>query len=328
MSGGLRVIDADEVRRRLTIEACIPLVRQAMIALSAGTVRQLLRSFIGMGEGRTFALMPAALPSGDWGVEAPFGAKLVSVFADPSHPGHRAHEGLVVLFDGETGRPVSVADGSEITRIRTAAASAVATDALARPNASTLAVLGLGAQARTHIESIARVRPLQSVRVWGRDLHQAERFAQAMQDEHSLPVEAVARAAAAVDGADIVCSVTTAADPILEGAWIAPGTHLNIVGSSAPTAAEIDSDLVVRSLFIADHREHVLAHGGEFVRARAAGRVGDDHVVAEIGDVLSGNHPGRTAADQITLYKSLGHAVQDLAAAAWLYAQPRLPDVQ
>jgi ornithine cyclodeaminase/alanine dehydrogenase-like protein (mu-crystallin family) len=312
---GLVVFDAAAVRRALTYEVAIPVVREAMIALSDGRVRQLLRSFIGLGEGRTFAIMPAALDA-----HGAFGAKLVSVFND-GH-GRKSHQGLVCLFDGESGAPVCLADAETVTAIRTPAASAVATDALARPEASILAVLGLGLQAAGHIEAITRVRSLSEVRVWGRTFAKTQAFAQEMFRRHGLRVTAHGEAQAAVAGADIVCTVTGAADPILQGAWIAPGTHINLVGSSGPAQAEADADLVAQARFIADHREHVLAHGGEFLRAKAAGRVGDDHVACEIGAVLAGAAPGRTSPDQITLYKSLGHAVQDIAATAWLHAHP------
>ncbi|HEY2358235.1 MAG TPA: ornithine cyclodeaminase family protein [Phenylobacterium sp.] len=312
--GGLIVFDAPDVRQRLDLDAARSVVREAMIALSDGRVRQLLRSFIGLGEGRTFAIMPAAL-----GDRTAFGAKLVSVFADGT--GHKAHEGLVVLFDGDSGAPVCVADAGEVTAIRTPAASAAATDALARPDADSLAVLGLGRQALGHIAALARVRPLTSVRVWGRNPGRAQAFAEQAARETGLLVQAFADAERTVADASIICTVTAASDPVLKGGWVAPGTHVNLVGSSGPGQAEADNALVARGRFIVDHREHVLVHGGEFLRARMAGLVEDAHIAAEIGEVFAGAAPGRTSADEITVYKSLGHAVQDLAVTAWLNAQ-------
>lgn len=314
--GGMVVFDARAVREHLSYDVAIPVVREAMLALSDGRVRQLLRSFIGMGEGRTFAIMPAALS--DRGV---FGAKLVSVFADGA--GRKAHEGLVVLFDGETGAPVCLADAGEITAVRTAAASAVATDALARRDAGVLAVLGLGKQAAAHIQALSKVRDLREVHVWGRSIQKAEAFAADMAAATGLRISAAASAATATQDAEIVCTVTAAADPILTLAGVAPGAHVNVVGSSGPAQAEIAADLVTASRFIVDHREHVLAHGGEFLRAKTARLVGDDHIAGEIGEVLSGALPGRTSPEEITLYKSLGHAAQDLAAAAWLHRYAR-----
>ena len=309
----LVVFDAAAVRAGLDADRLIPVIRDAMIALSGGRVRQNLRSFIGLGEGRTFALMPAAFSD-----EGLFGAKLVSVFADGA--GRKAHEGVVVLFDGHTGVPVCIADAGEITALRTAAASAVATQVLARPDARTLSILGLGRQAAEHIVAIAQVRTLESIRVWGRDLPRAEAFAAEMTALIGLSVSAVASPRAAAENADILCTVTAAVDPILEGAWVMPGAHINVVGSSGPSAAEIDTDLVVRSRFIVDHAEHVRVHGGEFLRTLATGRIGEDHIAAQIGAVLSGAAPGRTHSDEITVYKSLGHAVQDIAAAGLLYS--------
>ena len=309
--GDLVVLDAEAVRARLTYEAAIPVVREAMIALSDGRVRQQLRSFLPWGEGKTFAIMPAAMS--ETGV---FGAKLVSVFKRPD--GAKAHEGVVLLFDPQSGAPVCLADAGEITAIRTAAASAVATDALARSDAAVLTLLGAGKQAAAHAQAIAKVRALRQVRVWARAEGQARALAADIAATSGIEALAVPMDEA-LAGADIVCTVTAAADPILSAAQVGTGTHITVVGSSGPAQAEIAADLVAAGRFVVDHREHVLAHGGEFLRAKAAGLVGDDHIAAEIGEVLAGARPGRTSPDDITLYKSLGHAAQDLAVAAWLY---------
>lgn len=310
----MRLIDRDEVRERLTYEVCIPLVRQAMIAFSKGETRQHLRSILPLSEGRLFGIMPGAL-----GTHAYFGAKLISVFHGNFAKGIQSHQGVVVLFDGESGAPVCVAHAGEITAIRTAAASAVATDALARPDAARMAILGYGEQAATHARAISRVRKLEAITVWGRDAERAKAFATAVEAELRLPVVVASGVRQAVAGADIVTTVTNAREPILEGAWLAPGTHVNLVGSSGAGPVEVDNDLVVRSRFIADSREGVLAQGAEFLCAKAAGLIDDSHVVGEIGQVLAGDLEGRQSPDQITAYKSLGHVVQDLAAAKALY---------
>lgn len=310
----MKVIDRDEVTERLTYEVCMPLVRQAMIALSRGETRQLLRSIIQLGGGRMFGIMPGAL-----GERAMFGAKLISVFPENFAKGVQSHQGVVVLFDGESGAPICIVHAGEVTAIRTAAASAVATDALARPDATRLAILGYGEQALTHARAVSKVRPLSRITVWGRSADRARAFAARLEAELGLPVAAPGDVESTVAEADIICTVTTAAEPILAGAWVKPGAHLNLVGSSFAGPVEVDSDLVVRSRFIADYREGVLAQGAEFLRAKAAGLVGDDHVVGEIGQVLDGVLPGRQSPDQITVYKSLGHVVQDLAAAQALY---------
>lgn len=310
----MRIIDRDEVARKLTYELCIPLVREAMIAFSKGVTRQHLRSILPLGPKGVFGIMPGALGEG-----AMFGAKLISVYPGNFAKGVQSHQGVVVLFDGESGAPVCVAHAGEITAIRTAAASAVATDALARPEAAAMAILGYGEQATTHARAIAKVRRLSKIAVWGRDAGRATAFAARMGAELGLPVAAADSVEAAVADADIITAVTNAREPILRGAWVAPGAHVNLVGSSGPGPTEVDHDLVVRSRFIADSREGVLAQGAEFLYAKAAGLVGDDHVVGEIGQVLAGDLPGRQSADQITVYKSLGHVVQDLAAAKALY---------
>jgi ornithine cyclodeaminase len=312
----MRVIGREEVARRLTYEVCIPVVREAMIAFSRGDTRQLLRSIIPLAKGRALGIMPGAL-----GDEAPFGAKIISVYPENFAKGSQSHQGVVILFDPADGAPVAVVHAGEITAIRTAAASAVATDVLARADASRLAILGYGEQAVTHARAIAKVRPLRSITVWGRSPARAADFAERMGAELTLLVHAVDTVEAAVAEADIVCTVTAAREPILKGAWVRPGAHLNLVGSSHAAPVEVDNDLVVRSRFVADSREGVLAQGAEFLRAKEAGLIGDDHIVAEIGQVLAGDVVGRQSDDEITVYKSLGHVVQDLASAWTLYGQ-------
>src|ERR1700733_10790906 len=290
----MRFIDREEVARRLTYEVCIPIVREAMIALSPGAM----------------------------GASAPFGAKLISVFQENFAKGKQSHQGLVILFDPETGAPVCVVDAGEITAIRTAAASAVATGALARPDARRLAILGYGEQATTHARAISKVCDLESISIWGRSRERARAFAERMQAELAVPVVTASDVEEAVAEADIICTVPSAVEPILKGAWVRAGTHLNLVGSSHAGPVEVDNDLVVRSRFIADSREGVLKQGAEFLRAKGAGLIGDNHIVAEIGQVLAGEIEGRRSAQEITAYKSLGHVVQDLASAWAMYSQP------
>jgi len=311
----MRFIDREEVARRLTYEVCIPIVRQAMISLSKGETKQLLRSIIPLSEGRLLGIMPGAM-----GAHAPFGAKLISVFHENYARGMQSHQGLVILFDPESGAPVCVVDAGEVTAIRTAAASAVATDALARKDARRLALLGYGEQAGTHARAIAKVRHLKSIVVWGRSPERGAAFAGRVRAELGVPAFAAASAREAVAEADIICTVTPAAEPILKGEWVRPGTHVNVVGSGIAGPTEVDNNLVVHSRFIADSREGVLQQGAEFLRAKAAGLVGDDHIVGEIGQVLSRQIEGRRSEEEITVYKSLGHVVQDLACAWALFS--------
>ena len=310
----MRFIERDEVFRRLTYEICIPIVRQAMIAFSRGETEQLLRSIIPLSEGRFFGIMPGAM-----GANAVFGAKLISVFHGNFAKGVPSHQGVVVLFEPESGAPVCIVDAGAITAIRTAAASAVATDALARKDARRLALLGYGEQAETHARAIQKVRQLDSIVVWGRDRQRARGFAERLQPQMGVPITAAPTVQETGSEADIICTLTSSYDPILKGEWVRPGTHVNAVGSSYAGPAEIDNDLVARSRFIVDSREGVLQQGGEFLRAKAAGLVGDEHIVGEIGQVLAGEIEGRRNKDEVTIYKSLGHVVQDLAAAWALY---------
>ncbi len=312
----MRFIDREEVAQRLTYEKCIPIVREAMIAFSHGETKQLLRSIIPLADGRMFGLMPGAM-----GERAVFGAKLISVFPDNFARGMQSHQGLVILFDPESGAPVCAAHAGEITAIRTAAASAVATDALARKDARRLAMLGYGEQAATHARAISKVRKLESITVWGRSLERAHAFSAKMQPELTCPLGIAPTVREAVAHADIVCTVTAASEPILHGEWIRPGTHVNVVGSGYAGPAEVDNDLVVRSRFFVDSREGVLQQGAEFLRAKAAGLITGDHIVAEIGQVLAGTVAGRRSDEEITVYKSLGHIVQDLASAWALYSE-------
>jgi len=288
-----------------------------MIAFSRGDTKQTLRSYIPLSDGRIFGVMPGAL-----GAHAPFGAKLISVFRENAAKGVQSHQGLVLLFDPDSGAPVCIVDGGEVTAIRTAAASAVATDALASPDAHRLAIFGAGEQALTHMRAIAKVRKLTGAAIWGRSQEKARAFSAHHQPEFKFPVTAVDTAEEAAAKADILCTVTGASEPILKGAWVRPGAHVNLVGSSYPGPAEVDNDLVVRSRFIVDSREGILRQGAEFLRAKEAGLIGDDHIVGEIGEVLAGKVEGRRSPDEITVYKSIGHIVQDLASAWALYSHP------
>ena len=312
----IRFIDRDEVARRLTYELCIPLVRNAMIAFSRGETKQLLRSILPLSDGRLFGVMTGAL-----GSHAAFGAKLIAVFQDDARKGLPSHQGVVVLFDPQSGAPLCVVHAGELTAIRTAAASAVATAVLARPDASRLTIIGCGEQAATHARAIAKVRCLESITVWGRSQERASSFVERMQGEFAIPMTACVSAEDAAADAHIICTVTAASEPVVKGAWIRPGTHLNLVGSGYPGPTEVDNELVVRSRFCVDSREGVLRQGAEFLRAKEAGLIGDDHIVAEIGQVLAGEAEGRRSPGEITVYKSLGHVVQDLASAWALYSR-------
>jgi ornithine cyclodeaminase len=260
--------------------------------------------------------MPGALVK-----EGFFGAKLVSIFPQNTAHGLQSHQGVVTLFDPQIGAPICIAHAGEITRVRTAAASAVATDLLSRPKAQRLAILGYGEQAGSHLDAIACVRSLTSITVWGRHYDRATAFARDAVARTGLRVRACASAREAVADAEIVCTVTAASDPILRAEWLPPGVHVNAVGASTPDAAEIDEALVAQARLFVDHRESALRQGGEIQRAKAAGLVDDDCVAAELGEVILGQSQGRRSDGETTVYKSLGNVVQDLVSVAWLYAK-------
>lgn len=306
----MRYFDKAQVETMLTYPLCVDAVRRAMIALSAGETRQLLRSILPLAGDRLIGVMPGAMAA-----DGVFGAKLISVTPDNPARGMSTHQGVIVLFDPASGLPTACVEAGAITGIRTAATSAAATAALANPDWRRLAILGAGEQAHAHALAIAGERPLERLTVWGRSPDRAEALARRLRAVLPCPIAVAFEAREAVRDADVICTVTSAASPILFSAWVKDGAHLNVVGSSHAGPIEIDNALVARARFVADYRPGVLAQGAEFLSAKAAGLVDDSHVVAELGEVLSGAAPGRTRADEVTLFKSLGHVVQDLAAA-------------
>jgi ornithine cyclodeaminase len=305
--------DAAQVEELLDYPGCIDAVRRAMIALSSGERPQPLRQIFTVGDNQMFGTMP-----GELAALSTFGAKLVSVFADPERPGCTRHQGVVVAYDGKTGAVSCIADAEPITRIRTGCASAVATDALARKDAEVLAIFGTGVQADAHLRALPLVRDFREILLWGRSPEKTRRFAEQMSEELGRAITPVPDAREAASRADVICTVSSSAEPIVLGEWVKPGTHVNLVGSSYVGPVEVDSALVAKARYIADYRPGVLAQAAELAVARDAGLIGDSHVVGEIGEVLAGRIPGRENDEQITIYKSLGHVAQDLASAAYL----------
>jgi ornithine cyclodeaminase len=290
-----------------------------MIALSEGRAVAPLRSIMAMPGARgMLGNMPGYLAD-----PACFGVKLVSLMPRNEPGRYSSHLGLVLLFESEHGCPVGILDAAEITAIRTAAASGLATRLLARPDAGDLAILGAGEQARSHLEAMLAVRPLRRIRVWARDRAKAEVFAGTEGARHGVAIETSGSVPEAVAGADIICTLTKAREPILLGDWISRGAHLNVVGSSIASAAEIDTAAVVQSRFFVDCRNSAVNEGGEYLRALRCGAISAAHIAAEIGEVANGTHPGRTSRDEVTLYKSLGVAPQDLASAHYVLDKAR-----
>jgi ornithine cyclodeaminase/alanine dehydrogenase-like protein (mu-crystallin family) len=319
----IRVLRGAEVRQLLPMAECIDLMQRTMIAVSEGRVVLPLRSILVMpGDRGMMGMMPGYLADPEC-----FGVKLVSLIPRNKPPQYSSHLGLVLLFEADHGQPVALLDAAEITAIRTAAASGLATRLLARPEAGDLALLGAGEQARSHLEAMLSVRALRRIRVWARDRDKARQFAEAQGARHRVAIESSPTVREAIAGADIICTTTKAREPILQGDWLMPGTHLNVVGSSIATAAEIDTPAVVNARFFVDRRESTVNEGGEYLRALKSGAITADHILAEIGEVANGSKMGRTSPLDVTLYKSLGIAPQDLASAHYVLAKARAAGV-
>ena len=315
VANGLAVISAEQIEHFLPMADVIPLMRDTMIAVSQGQADLPLRMVMPVsGTSNLFGIMPGHLVDPDI-----LGAKLVAVFPHNPQSGLSSHMGLVVLFDAENGRPRAVLDAAAITAIRTAAASAAATDALANEKAGDLAILGTGEQAMMHLRSMNLVRPLRRIRIWGRRADASSSFATACQAEVGVPIEPCDTVRAATEGADIICTVTGASDPILHAVDVAAGAHVNLVGASVQSSAEASVDLVKTARYFVDFRPSAMAQAGELKRAIDAGAVDADHIRGEIGEVFSAAVSGRTAVEDVTIYKSLGVAAQDLTTAqlAW-----------
>ncbi len=292
------VLDEPAVQQRLHYQDLIPAIAEALAALSSGKVVQPVRSVLPVAPHQGFfAVMPAYADGGAGGL----GAKLVTFY--PQNVGIHTHHAVIVLFKAETGEPLAMMDGRLITEMRTAAASAVATQHLARADASVLAILGSGVQAKSHLAALRLVRSFTEVRVW------SPRNAKAFAQQHG--VKAVATGQDAVRGADVVVVAASATTPILQGRWLSPGAHVNAIGATRPDWRELDDDLIMRARVFVDSRDAALRESGDVMAARGAG--GE---VVEIGAVVAGADPGRRTAEEITLFKSVGVAVEDVAAAA------------
>jgi ornithine cyclodeaminase len=311
------IIGAATVRRLLPMPDCIEAMDRAMRAASNGAVEAPARTIAPLADGLSyFIVMPGCL-----GSPPLYGAKLVSLHPNNPAAGRPAVQGFVALFDGASGIPVALIDGAEITRLRTAAASALATRALARMDAATHGILGAGVQAASHLEAIACVRPIEHVHVWARDPAKARAFAQ-RHASPGVPVEAVDDPAEAA-ACDIVSVATNATEPVLRGAWLRPGAHLNLVGSHEPQHREADTLAVAKAAVYVDSRAGALREAGDLLIPLREGRIGETHICGELGEVLEGRAPRRRDAAQVTLYKSLGLVAQDLYAAAYVLEAAR-----
>ncbi|MBN8842062.1 MAG: ornithine cyclodeaminase family protein [Sphingomonadales bacterium] len=316
----LKILPGAVVRETLDMTMAIELVRKAMIATSRPGSVQPTRWMVDLptADHAVLGLMPGLLPD-----EPLFGAKVTAVYPENHQIGLASHQSLILLFDKAHGVPTALIDGAEITGTRTAAASAVATDQLARADASILAVLGYGVQAERHIEAIMQVRPIRSLRLWGRKKDRAEHLADRIARRWSLDIEVAPDAKSAVDGAHIVCTVTAAREPILLADWVSPGAHVNIVGSSSADAIEVDPLLLARARLFVDAMPAAMSLGGDIIAAIDRGLFCRDDIAGEIGAVLDGRELGRRSEDEITAYKSVGIPAQDIVCANHVVAEAR-----
>ena len=314
------VLAEADVHRLLPMAECIEAMAGVLRALTRGEALQPLRSIL-RPEGAP-GLM-ASMPSWRGGPEPVFGIKVVGVFPGNVPLGMDAHQGAVLLFSGETGAPLAVANASAVTAIRTAAVSGAATRALAREDAGDLALIGASVQAATHLDAMACVRRLRRVRVASRDPARARAFAGRHAARVACPLEAVGSVEEAVRGADLIVTATSSASPVLRREWVSAGAHLNVIGASLPDRREVDGATVAAARLFVDRRESAQNEAGDYLLALREGAIREGHILAELGEVLEGRCRGRTSPAEITLFKSLGLALEDLAAAALLHRRAR-----
>ena len=307
----MKIVESAEVRQRLTMPVCIELMRTALKELEEGRFTQPVRSIALLPGGEKFGFMPAWL--GDC-----FGAKVLSAFPQNAGTAYPSHIGYVMLFEAEHGSFLGMADASVITEVRTGAVSGVATDLLARPDAHRLAIIGAGAQGRSHLAAMTAVRDIRSVAVYDQNPQAAQRYCTEMSAQYGIPVTAASCAQEAVEGADIICTLTPSKDPYLEAGWIAPGAHINAVGAFTPTTREVSSAVAARARLYADQVEAMRKECGEYLIPLQEGVIGPEHIVGSLGDVLLGRAPGRTDSQEVTLFDALGLAVEDVMCARYL----------
>jgi ornithine cyclodeaminase len=309
------VVNHHEVQQLLSMKECMDVMAETFKMLNRGNVHNPLRTVTWLPDkSGLMAMMPTHLGEADV-----MGLKAISVFPGNHATEYDSHQGVVLLFEIKNGRLLAIMDAGKITAIRTAAVSGVATKMLAGEHAGNLAILGSGVQAATHLEAMQIARDIKHVRVWSRNPDHAREFAEKQSVRCAVSIEAVDSARRAAEEADIICTVTSATDPVLQGEWIAPGTHINAVGSSVAFARELDTAAVVKSKLFVDRRQSTLNEAGDFLFPKKEGAVDDDHIRGEIGDILLGRIEGRTSVKDTTLFKSLGLAAEDAAAALFIY---------
>jgi ornithine cyclodeaminase/alanine dehydrogenase-like protein (mu-crystallin family) len=309
------ILDQQAVTDLLPIRECIDLMVSTLSALARGETILPLRTVVLIpNTNDAFAVMPAYI-----GSPKTMGAKIITVYPGNHGTKYDSHQGAVLLFDPDNGSLAALLDATAVTTIRTAAVSAVATWLVARENASSLVIIGAGVQAYAHLEAMCAVRPIKTLRVWSRTAANAERLADLARKKFKLEASVASSGEDAVRDADIVCTTTSARAPVLFGKWLTPGTHINAIGASQRTARELDTECVVRSRLYVDRRESALKEPGDMLVPLEEGAITPDHIVAEIGELAIGQGVGRRDEHEITLFKSLGLAIEDIAAASYVY---------
>lgn len=320
-------LDKQRIASMLPMYECIPVMDRMFRALANGDCLQPLRSLMWLPDhSGLLGMMPGystvSVHSGDPGhpsTPSILGIKIITIFHANHSRSLPSHQGVVILFDANNGTPLLLLDAAEITAIRTAAATAVATNLLARVDATRLAILGTGEQAEKHIESISLVRNLTAITIWGRNPAHAEDLARRTTARYNISTNTAPTPKASVSNADIICTLTSSPSPILQGAWIPEGAHVNAVGSCTPSTRELDSAAVLRSRLFTDRYESLFREAGEFLIPKSEGLISENDVQGEIGEVLTGMRQGRRTPGEITLFKSLGIAAEDLFAARHVF---------
>ena len=313
------IVNQAEVPRLLPMKECIDVMARAFAALARGEAAMPVRQILWLPDkAGALGLMPANLMA-----LAALGLKAVTFFPRNEGTDLDSHQGAVLLFEAARGRLLAVIDATSVTSIRTAAVSGLATRLLAREDAGDLALVGSGVEARTHLEAMLLERKIRRVRVASKNLERAKSFADRESKRQAIPITPCASVEEAVTGADLVCTVTSSREPVLRGEWLSPGAHVNAVGASEATAREVDAAVVAKSRLFVDHRESALSEAGDFLIARGEGAVGDAHIRGELGQLITGEVAGRTSPSDVTLFKSVGLAIEDVAAAQHIYSKAR-----
>jgi alanine dehydrogenase len=313
----VRIINQKEVEELLTMRECIGLMEKVLMSLARGEAILPLRSVVALPEknGR-LAMMPSYLAN-----PASFGVKVISAFPENTGTEFDSHQGVILLFEPVNGSLVAIVDATSVTAIRTAAASGAATKILAREDASNLAILGSGVQAKTHLEAMLVSRNIRSVRAWSPNKERLREFVDRESQHHNIEIKAANSVEEAIKNADLICTTTSCKEPIVHFDSISAGAHINAVGACVPTTRELDSNTVARSRLFVDRFESALNEAGDFLIPKKEGVINDNHILGEVGDVLIGRKTGRTSRNEITIFKSLGISVEDLASANFLYEQ-------